>query len=466
MGPTQDPDGDVQITDLGIENQFKELLKNTQNKVIESLNISFQNLLDENKKLQNQLTELKDELSRLKSSSSEGEFRNVKNFITAQLNESFENQNKEFYKQLTLFKEELKDKKDRNSLNELWHIIENECQSVKDKLNPSVDKEIELDQLRKENMELRQLNNKLKEENSDYQVTIDNATKYRFADDDQNNSFHLNKDINDLNNKISKFVTNLKEDIQIHSDNFSNLFRHYKCTQDTKKEDTQLEKEILKRLVIDTIIQEFSEFLKSENSCFEKEIMRDLKLLFDKSTDTNSGNNDIKKSVLTKIKQIYAILGSSGFTEPDHPFINHCKAQLIKIMNQYRTITNESKRMEIEDQASVLVRDVVSIFCFRRFAQEPIINYTWIKNDEPIDSLTMTGTCTWNENEIDKLVVQICSFPLFGVNLEDQDKRQIYTQARFSSYKYRIYVGFDAQRHGHTYEHAETPKRPRHAIIM
>ncbi|CAG8727865.1 17492_t:CDS:2 [Cetraspora pellucida] len=442
MGQNQDPDGDVQMTDLGVETQFQESLKSAQDKIIGSLSGSFQNLFDENKKLQNQLTELKDELKRLKSSSPEslcnveGELWNIKDFITAKLNESFENQKKEFYKQMDLFKEELKD---QNSapLNELKHVIESEFQNIKDKLNPSVskqDKGTELDQLRKENMELRQLNNKLKDENSNYQVTIGNATRYRFADDDQNNSVHLNKDINDLNDRVSKFVTNLKKDVKLHSDKVSELFLRYKCTKDTKEEGPQLEKEVLRRFVIDTIIQVFNESLNSENSYFEKEVMNDLKSLLNKLnslTNTESGSNDIKKSIIIKIRQqIYAILGSSAFTEPEHPFINNCKTQLINTMNQYRTITNESKRKEIEGHASALVRDVISIFYFRRHVQEPIVNYTWIDNDEPIDSLTMTGTCAWNEDEIDELVVQLCSFPLFGIKLEDHDKRQFYTQAR------------------------------------
>ncbi|CAG8686930.1 14080_t:CDS:1, partial [Cetraspora pellucida] len=438
MGQNQDP----QMTDLGVETQFQESLKSAQDKIIGSLSESFQNLLDENKKLQNQLTELKDELRILKSSSPEfshnveGELRNIKDFITAQLNESFENQKKEFYKQLTLFKEELKNQ-NSTPLNEFKHITESEFQHVKDKLNTSVgeqDKETELNKLRKENMELRQLDKKLKDKNSDYQVTIGSATRYRFADDDQNNSVQLNKDINGLNDRVSRFVTNLENDVKIYSDKVSELFRQYKCIKDTKEEGPQLEKEVLRRFVIDTIIQVFDEYLNSENSCFEKEIMIDLKSVLNKLnslTNTESGSNDIKKSILVKLRQqIYAILGSLAFTEPEHPFINNCKTQLINTMNQYRTITNESKRKEIEGHASALVRDVISIFYFRRYAQEPIVNYTWINNSEPIDSLTMIGTCAWNEVEIDKLVVQLCSFPLFGIKLEEQDKRQIYTQAR------------------------------------
>ncbi|CAG8745013.1 22216_t:CDS:1, partial [Dentiscutata erythropus] len=299
----------------------------------------------------------------------------------------------------------------------------------------AVDGEAELIQLRKDYGELREKNRKLKAEAEKYQVIVGNATSYRFADDDQNNPVHFNDDIKNLNGRISKFITNLKNNVEIHSNKISELLRDYKCNKETIK-DMQLVKDVLRRLVIETVINEFDKFCKSENSCLETEIMNDLKLLDKLNTLTSSrSGNDIMKSTLIKIRQqIYAILGSLAFAntadekEHDHPFINNCKTQLINKINQYRTITDESKRKETERQVSAIVRDVISIFYFRRYAQEPIVSYVWVKNDEPIDSLTMTGT--WNkDDEIDNLVVQFCSFPLFGVELEDQDKRQIYTPA-------------------------------------
>ncbi|CAG8737490.1 12099_t:CDS:1, partial [Gigaspora rosea] len=197
------------------------------------------------------------------------------------------------------------------------------------------------------------------------------------------------------------------------------------------QEGIQLAKEVLKRLVIDTIIDAY-ECHKSNNSCLENEIINNLKQLLDKLSLLNgSGNNDIMKSFLIKMRQrTNAFLGNLAFTDEkgEHLFITHCKTRLINTINQYRIITNESKKKEIESQASSLVRDVISIFYFRRYAQEPIVNYKWIENDKPIDPLTMEGT--WDEDEIDNLVVQFCSFPLFGVELENHDKRQIYTQAR------------------------------------
>ncbi|KAF0553315.1 hypothetical protein F8M41_020414 [Gigaspora margarita] len=430
MGQT-DPDGDIEMIDP-VENQLQESLKNTQNKISGDLSEGFNKLLDENKILQKQLTEIKDELRSQKSSSSEisrnvenDGFRNLEDYITKKLSEGFKNQNEELREQITRLENELKNLSSTSS-DEPRHTIEsNESKNVESRLKTGVDpQETELEHLRKDNK-------RLKDENASYQATMGIATSYRFADDDQNNSVHFNKDINDLNKNISKFVTNLKKDVKINSDNVSKLLQHYKYNKETQEEGIQLAKEVLRRLVIDTIINIY-ESHKSDNSCPENEIINNLKQLLDKLSLLNgSGNNDIMKSFLIKMRQqTYAILGNLAFTDEkgEHLFITHCKARLIYTINQYRIITNESKKKEIESQASSLVRDVISIFYFRRFAQEPIVNYKWIENDKPIDPLTMAGT--WDEDEIDNLVVQTCSFPLFGVELENHVKRQIYTPAR------------------------------------
>ncbi|CAG8678341.1 21501_t:CDS:1, partial [Gigaspora rosea] len=250
MGQT-DLDGDIEMIDP-VENQLQESLKNAQNKITGDLNEGFNNL-------QNQLTEtkdeLKDELKSLKFSSSEisrnvenDGFRNLENCITKQLGEGFKslsecfkNQSEELHEQVTRLENELKNLSSTSSDEPRHTIGSNESKNVENKLKTGVDhQEAELDQLRKENKRLR-------DENANYQATMGIATSYRFADDDQNNSVNFNKDINDLNNSISKFVTNLKKDVKIHLDKVSELLQQYKCNKETQ-EGIQLAKEVLKRL--------------------------------------------------------------------------------------------------------------------------------------------------------------------------------------------------------------------------
>ncbi|CAG8744806.1 28651_t:CDS:1, partial [Racocetra persica] len=149
-----------------------------------------------------------------------------------------------------------------------------------------------------------------------------------------------------------------------------------------------------------------------------------------------SGSNDIMKAIPTKVRQqIYMVLGNLAFSDVtceegnlEHSFISNSNKQLINTINQYRTINDASKRREIEKQASALIRDVISIFYFRRHIQEPIVDYMWIENNKPFDPLFMDGI--WDDSDVSNLVVQFCSFPLFGSELEDPEKMKVYTRAR------------------------------------
>ncbi|RIA90018.1 hypothetical protein C1645_770922 [Glomus cerebriforme] len=80
------------------------------------------------------------------------------------------------------------------------------------------------------------------------------------------------------------------------------------------------------------------------------------------------------------------------------------------MMNRYRTIKDIEKRRYVNELAEDLVINVVRIFHFRLFAQEPIAQYRWIENNEKINKVCMKGS--WNEDEIEDMVVEVCSFPL------------------------------------------------------
>ncbi|KAF0553311.1 hypothetical protein F8M41_020411 [Gigaspora margarita] len=312
------------------------------------------------------------------------------------------------------------------------HIDENK--------NLTDESNIQIVKLQEEIELLKQKNNSLRDEASNYQVLLSSMTSYRLADDDQNNSVYLTEDINKLYDRISKFVTNLKKGVNLHKNEVSVLMQKYDIT--TKGLEIQLVKEVLKRLVIDTIINMADTYFKSDKSDnfqLEKDIINPLSSLlnnFHKLSNERSGSSDIIKAVPTKVRQqMYMVLGNLAFSNIiyeeekilEHPFISNSKKELINTINQYRTINDDSKRKEIENQVSALIRDVISIFYFRRYIQEPIVEYTWIENNKPIDPLTMDGI--WND-DIGDLVVKFCSFPLFGTELENLDKMKIYTRAR------------------------------------
>ncbi|RIA90022.1 hypothetical protein C1645_770933 [Glomus cerebriforme] len=80
------------------------------------------------------------------------------------------------------------------------------------------------------------------------------------------------------------------------------------------------------------------------------------------------------------------------------------------MMNKYRVIKDNNKRKDVDALAEELVINVIRIFYFRLSIQEPIAEYRWFKNNEQINKTYMKSS--WDEDEIDNMVVEVCSFPL------------------------------------------------------
>jgi hypothetical protein len=90
------------------------------------------------------------------------------------------------------------------------------------------------------------------------------------------------------------------------------------------------------------------------------------------------------------------------------------------MMDEYREIKDIEKKKYVNKLAEDLVRDVVRIFYFRLPIQEPIARYRWFNNNEKINDISMKGS--WDEDEIDDLVVEVCSFPMVYKPEDDGDK--------------------------------------------
>jgi len=88
--------------------------------------------------------------------------------------------------------------------------------------------------------------------------------------------------------------------------------------------------------------------------------------------------------------------------------------------------------------ATNIIREFVKIFWFRLSVQEPIITAEWFKPHTKIDPNEMTGRWEEGEEDIDNLVVDLCYFPIIGINLNDPSKRKLYTRAKvFPRYRER-----------------------------
>ncbi|KAF0520396.1 hypothetical protein F8M41_016327 [Gigaspora margarita] len=296
--------------------------------------------------------------------------------------------------------------------------------------------------------ELENENKSLRKEAAKYQSALGDAKNFRISDNDPNNISQLTSDIEDLKALLEIFCSLKKVNIDLTA--IKVLLKKYGCSSAEEKPSRNLVKGILQRHVIDMVIEYANKYLKIddkneqilETNENEKEqpletilISTTNKLLksMDLFTKNRIGKDEVTQAAPAKLRQlIYAALGTRGFSESpsegEHPFIIKLRNLVVDDLNKYRTIKDPQKKEEIESTATELIRGIISIFCFRLNVQEPIIECKWYKNSKKVELEFMD--CSLDEDdEPDKIMVDICYFPLIGTNLEHDEKYQVITKA-------------------------------------
>ncbi|CAG8565179.1 9925_t:CDS:2 [Ambispora gerdemannii] len=288
----------------------------------------------------------------------------------------------------------------------------------------------------------------LKDEAAKYQFALGEAKNFRFGD-------HVGQPVNDING--------LKQNLE----SFCSLRRTDVNEDETKKllNKEELNKPliegVLQQHIIKTVIQEANEQLKTEGNqeaneqlkpeenqrvneqlktegkdmqYLEANLVSTINKLLEYMDDFSKyrvGTDEIIDATPTKLRQlVYAILGNRGFAIPDkegeHPFIAQLRKKIVEEVNRYRTVKKPERKNQIESMAIGIIRQIISIFCFRLKVQEPVVEYKWYERSEIINPEFMEVSC--DENELDKIIVDVCSFPLIGTNLGDK-KYKVITQA-------------------------------------
>ncbi|PKY39301.1 kinase-like protein [Rhizophagus irregularis] len=305
-----------------------------------------------------------------------------------------------------------------------------------------------------EQLELELKQNFIKEETFQGQSAL--ITNYRMDDDDKNRSVQLKRDIEELQNKLKCYVTTLKGDFEIDFKEVINLMGKYNIkTKITPKQPNKpLIKGVLQHHIIKTITKDIRKYFKgnlNEHSIIhlEKEIATTAKDLENKLNDfskTRNGDDTITQSASIKVRQdVNIALGNRGFSDvlsngnyTSHVYIIMKTTELNREMNKYRIIKDVIKRNYIEKLAPYLIREFTRIFQFRLKVQEPRAQMRWIKTESSIDPSIMEGN--WDKDDIDNLEVEICSFPMIGRDLDDVDKRKIYTHAQIFTKRKKFYT--------------------------
>jgi hypothetical protein len=229
----------------------------------------------------------------------------------------------------------------------------------------------------------------------------------------------------------------------------------YKCSTKitSQKDDRLLIQAVLHRHVIETIFSYASHYFEQTGK-HEADIVKNETLLSEILAHTSkyrAGDDEITRIGPTKLRQqIYSILSNRGFAnvidnkgEHEHPFISSRKEELNKIMNQLRTIKDNGKKINSENLAATIIREVVKLFWFRLKVQEPVAEYFWIPNNTKVDQTIMKANQPENEDddaEVDTYV-DLCYFPQIGKDLDTKDPKT-YTLAnvitRNFQYDYQV----------------------------
>ncbi|RGB33506.1 hypothetical protein C1646_704291 [Rhizophagus diaphanus] len=467
----------IQLENEKLKNKNSNSKQNTHSPIYtENSNLKVQNkenkktlsaLRSEKEVLTNQLAELVAENKKLKDKIS----------TSSKSPDNYSAENNKLKDQLKQLEDKLKEKSKNDQLSTDIRVKNGEISNFQNKSNEleeiiqiqkKNDEYVEeikdlknlLQRKEKEKQELIEKNINLKKEASQYQSALGTMTNYRRDDDDKNHSVQLKKDIEELQNKLKNYVTTLKGDFEIDFKAVNNLMGKYniKTKVTPKQPNKPLIKAVLHHYIIKTITKDIRKYFKQnlkEGSIMhlEKEIATKAKDLENKLVcfyKTRSGDDTITQAASIKVRQeVNIALGNRGFSDvlsgenyTSHGYIMLKTAELNREMNKYRTIKDVNKRNYVEKLATDLIREFIRIFQFRLKVQEPSAQMRWIKTESSIDPSIMEGN--WDKDDIDNLEVEICSFPMIGRDLEDAEKRKIYTHAQvFIKRKKFITKGID-----------------------
>ncbi|RIA82052.1 hypothetical protein C1645_789108 [Glomus cerebriforme] len=306
----------------------------------------------------------------------------------------------------------------------------------------------ELDTKNEDISDLKESNAILKEEASKYQSALGAAANFRTSDD-KNHSVQLKKDILSLQDTIEIYVTNLKGNIEVNFEEVKKLLQYYgyhKIT--TESQSKPFIKAILQRFVLDIIFEQARKYFENKDTTSLETVVLvkslDLCSTLREFSEARNGTDTITPISSIKIRQEACVaLSNRGFSEIiensktiEHNFIEFVKQILNKSLDKYRTINDPAKKQSVENMAANIIREVVRLFWFRLRAQEPIIKSSWIDPHIKIDPKTMTGRWEKGEEDIDNLIVDLCYFPMIGLDLDNPTKRKLYTRAKvFPRYK-------------------------------
>ncbi|GBB98367.1 hypothetical protein RclHR1_03200017 [Rhizophagus clarus] len=388
-------------------------------------------LEDENRELKDEIQETNNNLDQFKLLYNELE-NNYRNLI----NENIE-QERQYQNEIKLYKQRIEG---------LTKTKEIEGRDIENLKKENEELNIKYDNLNKKYKDLENQLKDLDHQNvllkEEAQCAAIIATNFSSSDYYQNHNIKLNKDILTLQNILDDYVTNLKFDIDININEVKELLLKYGCQTaiSDKKPIKPLIRAVLQRHVLEEILKQADFYFKcsSKEHHLESIIVSQttsLINLMEKFYNERHGDNEITNLMLIRLRQqVYSALSIRGFNnikKPNeenskHNFVDMISKKLNEMINKYRRINDIETRNYVNALAEDLVQNIIKIFYFHLFIQEPIAQYRWINNNEKVNKSYMKGS--WDDDNVENMVVGICSFPLIFKH-SHQDEFKVFTPA-------------------------------------
>jgi len=317
--------------------------------------------------------------------------------------------------------------------------------------DPFAELEMKNKVLRDQNAELEKQLHEAQKAAESVKAALGDTINVGWSDNDKNYSVQLGKDINKLKNALKEFTQLKGRRITLDQQGVNTLLQKYDCRVDPTTK--LIISSTLQRYIIEEVLRytnsyfnkciedldgksnkELEQYTKADLNYFLEgtilNITSSLKRYIKEFAERRKGEDGLTRMTGVKIRQqVYAVLGSRGFAAADHPFLVKLVKYILSELEKCRQIKDESRKKDIEELAPSTILEIVRIFYFRFQTQIPVVEYHFFESGTKFDPATME--CAQDDDGEDEAqVVEICFFPLVGVNILDKEKRQIFNKAR------------------------------------
>ncbi|CAH1762880.1 11197_t:CDS:2 [Entrophospora sp. SA101] len=247
------------------------------------------------------------------------------------------------------------------------------------------------------------------------------------------------------------FLTN-NNLLEVKIEEIKNLIRKYDCKTEIDYDDyiysdksKAFLSNLLQRVIIETILEHSEVYFNgSLDRCikYSKDPFIDLMDSPRLSKETFDFDNlDSKKTYKTRINpEVYAVLGTKNFDGFDHPFIEFVLEKLLKTLKKYCKIKcldndngqgkdNKNPKKIFNNILIEIIHKIINLFYFGMQAHDKSLQFKWLDNNLKFDRNLMKMEDVGEE--IEKLSLDICSFPLIGIDLSDKDACKVIVKAKF-----------------------------------